>query len=119
MSVLGEMIVEGMIVAEKGTMTACPPEETRTATAITADEDAVAVTVAAAVGAGVKTGSETETEIETGTAHGAGPTAGVDPEAGVEREIQERVGQKVVMFTHLLQLYQYHQHLQLSSPSHL
>lgn len=50
----GGMTVEGM-TAEKGTTTACPPEEIRTVTATTADEDAAAATVAAGAGAGAKT----------------------------------------------------------------
>lgn len=112
------MTVEGMTAAEKGTMTAFLPEETRTAIATTADEDAVGATVAAVAEAGAKTGFETErgTEIGTETAHEAGPTAEVVPGAEVEREIRERVAQKVVMFMHLLQLYP---QLRQSSPSRL
>lgn len=119
----GEMTVEGMNAAEKGTMTACLPEETHTATATTADVDAAAAIVVAVAEAGAKTEFETETGIEsetengTGTAHGAGPTAGVGPAAGAETEILEKVAQKVLMFTHLLQLY--HLRQQPFSPSRL
>lgn len=117
------MTVEGTTV-EKGTTTVCPPEETRTATVTTADEDAAVVTVAAGAGAGAKTGFETETatesgtEIGTGTAHGADPTAEVDPGAGVETKIQGRVAQKPLMFMRLLQLRLHPPHQQLSFPSH-
>lgn len=117
--IAGEMTVEEMTAAEKGTMNGCLQEETRIVIATTADGDEVEAIVEAAAGAGAKTGSETETEIGTETAHGAGPTAGVAPGAGVEREMQERVAQKVVMFTHLLQLLLYHPHQQPCSLSHL
>lgn len=115
------MTVDGMNAAEKGTTTACLPEETHIVTATIADEDAAAATVAAVAEAGAKTGLETGiesgTESATGTAHEAGPTAGVDPGAGAETEILERVAQKELMFTHLLQLRLPRQ--QPSSLSHL
>lgn len=117
------MTVEGT-TAEKGTTTACPPGETRIATATTADEDAAAATAAAGAGAGAKTESGTETGIEsgtetgTGTAHGAGLTAGVDPGAGVEIKTWGRVVQKALMFMRPVQLCLHPPQLQPSSPSH-
>ncbi|KAK7913173.1 hypothetical protein WMY93_013384 [Mugilogobius chulae] len=104
----------------KEIMTGFLPEETLIVTATTAEGGAAIVGVVAAAGA--KTGFEiaTETEIETVTgteiAHGAGRTVAVDLGAGVEREIWERVGLKVVMFLHLLS--SYHLHPRHTSLSH-
>lgn len=91
------MIAREMTAPGRGNMTASHQGGTLTAIATIAGEAAVAVTVVAAAGVGARIASETATErgigIETGTeigieiAAGAGHTAGLGPEAGVEVRI--------------------------------
>lgn len=87
------MIEREMTAQGRGIMIAIHQGGTHTEIVTTAGEAAVAVTVVAAVGVGVKIASETvterETEKETGIeiAAGAGHTAEVAPEAGVESVI--------------------------------
>ncbi len=88
------MIVREMTAPGRGIMTASHQGETHTAIATTAGEAAVVVTAVAAVGVGARIASATATErgieTETGTeigieiAAGAGHTAELGPEAGVE-----------------------------------
>lgn len=91
------MTVSETIAPGRGIMIATRREGTPTVNATIAEEAAAAVTVVvvAEAGAGAKTVSETVTEtgIETGTgieiAPGAGPSAELGREAGVENETLE------------------------------
>lgn len=88
------MIVRETTAPGRGIMTATHRGGTRTVIATIAGEAAVAVTAEAAAGVGARIASETVTErgigIERGTeigteiAAGAGQTAELGPEAGVE-----------------------------------